>query len=147
MGYIERAKRSGECRLVTGGSRLGNELADGYFIAPTIFSDVKPNTEVFRDEIFGPVLTFTKFETEEEAINLANDTKYGLAGYLATNDLRRAHRVAAQIQAGIIFVTQPGGPSPAAPSGGYKQSGMGRIGGIEGIREFTQVKSVRIPLA
>jgi aldehyde dehydrogenase (NAD+) len=147
MGYIERAKKAGDSRLITGGKRLGNELADGYFIAPTIFADVKPSMEVFRDEIFGPVLTFTKFDTEEEAIRLANDTKYGLAGYLATNDLRKAHRVAAQIQAGIIFVTQPGGPSIAAPSGGYKQSGMGRIGGLEGIREFMQSKSIRIPLA
>lgn len=147
LGYIERGKKSGDCRLITGGYHLGNEFADGNFIAPTIFADVQPSSELFRDEIFGPVLTFTKFETEEEAVRLANDTKYGLAGALATNDLRRAHRVAAQINAGLVFVTNAGMPSPAAPSGGYKQSGMGRIGGIEGIREFTQTKSVRIPLA
>ncbi|MBN2060920.1 MAG: aldehyde dehydrogenase [Deltaproteobacteria bacterium] len=146
MGFIERAKKSGDCRLITGGERLGNELADGYFIAPTIFADVNPGTELFTEEIFGPVLTFTEFETEEEAIGLANDTKYGLAGFLATNDLKRAHRVSAQVEAGFIIVNQPAGPSPAFPTGGYKQSGFGRIGGIEGIREFTQTKSIRIPL-
>jgi acyl-CoA reductase-like NAD-dependent aldehyde dehydrogenase len=147
MGYIERARNSGDCRLITGGERLDNEFANGYFIAPTIFADVKPQAEIFRDEIFGPVLTLTKFETEEEAIRLANDTRYGLAGYVATNDLKRAHRVSAQIEAGLIIVNQPAGPSPAAPAGGYKQSGFGRIGGIEGILEFTQTKSIRIPMA
>jgi acyl-CoA reductase-like NAD-dependent aldehyde dehydrogenase len=146
MGFIERAKRARDCRLIAGGERLGNEFAAGYFIAPTIFADVNPPSELFREEVFGPVVTLTKFETEEEAIRLANDTKYGLAGYLATNDLRRAHRVASQIEAGSIFVNQAG-PSPSAPSGGYKQSGMGRIGGIEGIREFTHTKSIKIPLA
>ena len=147
MGFIERAIEIADCRLITGGKRLGDEFADGYFIAPTVFADVKPGSELFTEEIFGPVLTFTKFETEEEAISLANDTKYGLAGFVATNDLMRAHRVAAQIEAGLILVNQPAGPPAAAPAGGYKQSGFGRIGGIEGIREFTQTKSVRIPLA
>lgn len=145
MGFIERARKSGNCRLITGGERLGKELSDGYFIAPTIFADVRPQSELFSEEIFGPVLTFTQFETEEEAIHLANDTKYGLAGYIATNDLKRAHRVAKQIEAGSIFVNHPI-PSLSAPSGGYKQSGFGRIGGLEGIREFTHTKSIKIPL-
>jgi len=145
MGFIERAKKAGNCRLITGGERLGGALANGYFIKPTIFADVQPQSELFREEVFGPVLTFTKFETEEEAIRLANDTKYGLAGYVATNDLKKAHRVAKQIDAGSIFVNHPI-PSLSAPSGGYKQSGFGRIGGLEGIREFTHTKSIKIPL-
>jgi aldehyde dehydrogenase (NAD+) len=80
MGFIERARKAGDCRLITGGERLGNEFPGGYFIAPTVFADVNPQSELFCEEIFGPVLTFTRFETEEEAIRLANDTKYGLAG-------------------------------------------------------------------
>jgi aldehyde dehydrogenase (NAD+) len=145
MGAIERAKKSGDCRLITGGIRLADDLAGGYYIAPTIFADVKPSSELFRDEIFGPLVSFTKFETEEEAIRLANDTTYGLAGYIATNDLKRAHRVAKQIEAGSVFVNHPI-PSLSAPSGGYKHSGFGRIGGLEGIREFTHTKSIKIPL-
>jgi aldehyde dehydrogenase (NAD+) len=147
MAFIERAKESGDSRLITGGHRLGGEFSDGFFIAPTIFADVKPQSELFREEVFGPVLTFTKFETEEEAVRLANDTKYGLFGFIASKDLKRAQRVAAQVEAGLIIVNQPGGPHPSAPMGGYKQSGFGRLGGIEGIREFTHTKSIRVPIA
>ena len=86
--------------------KLGKVIIPDYPGYPT-FAEVKPESELFRDEVFGPVLTFTKFETDEEAINLANDTRYGLAGYIATNDLKRAHRAASQIEAGSIYVNQP----------------------------------------
>jgi aldehyde dehydrogenase (NAD+) len=145
LGFIERAKRSKGCRLVLGGKRLGGGLASGYFIAPTIFADVDPSIEIFRKEVFGPVLTFTKFETEEEAIRLANDTDYGLGANVFTQDIKLAHRVALALESGGITVNGLGRISAyTRPFGGYKNSGIGRVGGSEGIREFTQTKTITI---
>jgi acyl-CoA reductase-like NAD-dependent aldehyde dehydrogenase len=145
MGFIDRAKASG-ATLVTGGNRLGGDYADGYFIAPTIFGEVDNSLEVAQQEIFGPVLAFLRFDTEEEAVAIANDTTYGLAGYVCTHDLRRAHRVADALDVGNVWVNEMGAPLPAIPFGGAKQSGYGRLGGIHGVREFTRSKNVRIPL-
>lgn len=102
MGFIERANKSNTCRLVLGGKRLGDEFAGGYFIAPTIYADVVPSDEMFREEVFGPVLTFTKFKTEGEAIRLANDTDLGLAAYVFTQDTMRGNRVSLALEAGTI---------------------------------------------
>ena len=145
MGFIERAKSNKIGRLITGGERLQGDLANGYFVAPTIFADVPNKAEISQKEVFGPVLTITRFDTEEEAISIANDSEYGLAGYIHTNDLKRAHRVAAAINAGSIWVNGFN-LSPGAPFGGIKKSGFGRIGGIEGIREFTRPKNVSVPI-
>ena len=90
---IERAKADG-ARLLTGGHRLGGDLADGYYLAPTVFADVDPDSDLAQNEVFGPVLAITPFEDEQEAINIANNSRYGLSGYLYTADLRRAMRVA-----------------------------------------------------
>jgi acyl-CoA reductase-like NAD-dependent aldehyde dehydrogenase len=142
MRVIDTARERGHGRLVAGGQRLDGELADGYFIAPTVFSDVDNGSDLAQQEIFGPVLSFLRFDTEEEAVRLANDTRYGLAAYVHTNDLRRAHRVARALEVGNVWVNGFPGLSPSVPFGGVKQSGYGRIGGAAGVREFLRPKNV-----
>jgi aldehyde dehydrogenase (NAD+) len=142
---IDRAKRSG-ARLVTGGERLGGSMANGYYVAPTVFADVPHDAELSQHEVFGPVLAVTKFETEEEAIALANGTEFGLAGYVWTRDLKRAHRAAGQLVAGNIWVNGFTGIPTSIPFGGVGQSGVGRLGGIHGIREFLRPKNIWIGL-
>jgi aldehyde dehydrogenase (NAD+) len=145
MGVIDSAKRT-QVRLIAGGERLGGELADGFFIAPTVFADVDNSAPLARDEIFGPVVAVMPFDTEEEAIRIANDSPFGLAGYIQTSNLRRAHSVAQQLDVGNIWINGFLGIPPSAPFGGAKQSGWGRLGGIAGIREFTQPKNVFVSL-
>lgn len=145
VGVIDSAKASGT-RVVSGGERLGGDLAAGYYIAPTVFADVDNTSPLAQEEIFGPVVAVLPFDTEEDAVQLANATRYGLAGYIQTNDLKRAHRVAAALQAGNIWVNGFRGFPPGAPFGGTKQSGFGRLGGRDGIREFTRPKNVCITL-
>lgn len=144
LGIIDDAKSQGAGRLVTGGTRLGGDLGEGYYVAPTIFAEVDNSSSLAQHEIFGPVLSIMPFDTEEEAIQMANDTIYGLAGYIQTCDLNRARRVAAGLQAGNIWVNGFTGIPTSAPFGGVKQSGYGRLGGIAGIREFTRPKNVWI---
>jgi aldehyde dehydrogenase (NAD+) len=144
MGYIEDAKSS--ARLVTGGERVGGDLANGYFIKPTVFADVDNNSKIAQEEVFGPVLAVMPFKTEEEAIAKANDTKYGLAAYLHTRDLVRAHRVAEELDAGYISVNSFPSMTATAPFGGTKISGFGREGGRAGIEEYVHHKNVYIPL-
>ncbi|MCV7281771.1 aldehyde dehydrogenase [Mycolicibacterium flavescens] len=144
MGVVERAR--GESRLVTGGTRLDGDYADGYFIAPTVFADVDNGSHLAQNEVFGPVLSIMRFSDTEDAVRLANDTPYGLAAYIWSSDLQRTHRVAAQLQAGNIWVNGFFGIPPSMPFGGVKQSGFGRIGGRDGIREFTRPKNVWIAL-
>jgi aldehyde dehydrogenase (NAD+) len=145
MGFVDRAVQDRTGRLVTGGHRMGGELADGYFIEPTIFADVPNDSPIARDEIFGPVLAVMPFDSEAEAVALANDSSYGLAAYINSRDLNRVHRVAPQLAAGTVFVNgHPGAMLPAAPFGGFRQSGWGREGGRAGLDEFLQVKNVYI---
>jgi aldehyde dehydrogenase (NAD+) len=146
LGLIARARDRGDGRLVLGGERLGGELASGYFIAPTVFADVDGASEISQQEIFGPVLSFLRFDGEDEAVRLANGTRYGLAAYLHTNDVRRAHRMARAMDVGCVWVNGFYGLSPAVPFGGSRQSGYGRVGGRAGIREFTRPKNVWIAL-
>lgn len=142
LGFVERAQQNGEGRLVTGGHRLDGDLADGYFIAPTIFADVDNRSDLAQKEIFGPVLSMQRFETEEEAVAIANDHRYGLAAYIQTNDLKRAHRMAAALEAGNVWINGFPGVPGSIPFGGTKQSGYGRLGGLAGIREFSRPKNV-----
>jgi aldehyde dehydrogenase (NAD+) len=145
MGYIDRAKGCGG-KLVTGGERLGGAFSDGYFIQPTVFADMGNDAEVSSQEIFGPVISVLKFRTEEEAVALANDTPYGLAAWLETRDLKRAHRVAAALDAGTVWINGFVDLPVGAPFGGVKESGFGRVGGKYGISEFTRPKNVWMSL-
>jgi acyl-CoA reductase-like NAD-dependent aldehyde dehydrogenase len=146
LSIIDRAKGSAGATLATGGNRKGGDLADGYFVEPTVFVDVDPADHLAQTEVFGPVLSIIPFETETEAIDIANATPFGLAGFVYTHDLRRAHRVAAGLQAGYIGVNTFPLLPPNAPFGGYKQSGFGRELGADGVHEFTRTKNVYVSL-
>ena len=145
LGAVDAARGAG-ATVLTGGARVGGELAGGYYIAPTLLAGVDNNSPLARTETFGPVVSVTPFRTEDEAVAIANDTVYGLVNYVQTHDLRRAHRVAQALQSGSVFVNTYPDLAPTAPYGGYKQSGQGRVGGHEGLREFMQTKNTRISM-
>jgi aldehyde dehydrogenase (NAD+) len=145
---IDKAVKQDGARLVIGGERMGGDHAQGYYLPITIIADVDSNSSLAQHEVFGPVLAVTPFDTEEEAIALANDSDYGLGAYIHTENLRRAHYVASQMQAGMVQVNGSGeGMQPNLPFGGMKQSGYGRLGGELGLHEFLQVKNVWVNLA
>lgn len=146
MGMIERARDKSGGRIVTGGQRLDGEFRGGFYVAPTVVADVDMRSEIASEEVFGPVLSVLRFDTEDEALRIANDSAYGLGSYIQTNDLRRAHRFADQIDSGMVWINGFGGLPPSIPFGGDKQSGIGRIGGRYGIEEFSRVKNVWIAL-
>ena len=127
--------------LAAGGPDLPNGMNKGYFIKPTIFTDVKNDMRIAKEEIFGPVLSIIPFETEEEAIKIVNDTEYGLGNYLQTEDKEKAKRVSRRLNAGIIYVNGVA-PDSGTPFGGFKQSGNGREGGVWGLEEYLEVKTV-----
>jgi acyl-CoA reductase-like NAD-dependent aldehyde dehydrogenase len=141
--YVEQGEREG-ARVVVGGPK--DEYAGTLFFAPTIFGDVKPDMSIAREEIFGPVLAVLPFDSETEAVELANDTEYGLAAGIWTNDLDRAHRVARAVEAGTVWVNQYRRGDAAFPFGGYGASGYGRVNGMDGYREMSRVKSIQIRL-
>lgn len=114
----------------------------GYFIEPTIFTDVKPHMKIMREEIFGPVVSIAKFKTEEEVIELANDTTYGLAAGIHTKDYERAIRVTSQLEAGTTWVNMYNFVHWSIPFGGYKQSGIGRECGEVALENYTETKAV-----
>ncbi|MAS04976.1 MAG: carnitine dehydratase [Ahrensia sp.] len=144
MQSIEGAKSAG-AKLMTGGARAtGPELDCGLFIQPTIFADVHNDMEVARTEIFGPVLAVLPFETEEEAIAIANDSQYGLASGIWTSDISRAMRMVPQMKSGVVWVNTYRMVAAQAPFGGVKDSGYGRERGEAGILEFTTIKNVMI---
>jgi len=140
LGFVDGARDGAEVAL--GGERLGGDLADGYFVAPTIVTRVRNDMQIAREEIFGPVLSVIPFRDEAEAVAIANDTPYGLAGGVWTNDVSRAHRVAKQIQAGTVWVNSWLVLNPQAPFGGYKASGIGRTGGREAFDVYLQTKNI-----
>ena len=146
LGYIQSGIEEG-ATLVCGGKRYTQgECANGYFVEPTIFDDCNRDMKIVREEIFGPVVTIQTFETEEEAIAMANDTEYGLAGAVFTSDLTRAHRVISEIRAGITWINCYNPTFNEAPWGGYKMSGIGRELGIHGLEEYQEVKQININL-
>ncbi|KAJ3404474.1 aldehyde dehydrogenase (NAD(P)(+)) ald5 [Chytriomyces hyalinus] len=142
MGFLEAGKKEG-ARIAYGGHRVRDE---GYFISPTIFTDVREDMKIVKEEIFGPVVCVSKFKTMEEAIEMANDTTYGLGASVYTTSLSTAHRMASDIQAGTVWVNCSSMAGSAIPFGGFKQSGVGRDNGIEAIHEYTQIKAVAMKL-
>ncbi|HEY2811955.1 MAG TPA: aldehyde dehydrogenase family protein [Acidimicrobiales bacterium] len=143
LGIIGRAKLDG-ARLITGGSRIEGPLADGYFIEPTVFADVDPHSELGQTEVFGPVLSLMPFDTDDEAIELANCTSYGLSAYVQTADLKRALRLAEELEAGEVLINGARNLAVHRPFGGLGKSGFGKEGGRDGIEEFLRTKSVGI---
>lgn len=147
LSAIEEAKASG-ATLLTGGYKVTeNGLANGNFVAPTVFIDCDDSMCHVQQEIFGPVMSVLKFSDEAEVIERANDTEYGLAAGVFTQNLSRAHRVIHKIQAGICWVNAWGDSPAEMPVGGYKQSGIGRENGVETLKHYTQTKSVLVQLS
>lgn len=144
MGVIDTAKGEEGLELISGGTRLAG---DGYYITPTVFTAASNSSSLAQREVFGPVLAALDFDDEADAVAMANDSAYGLAAYLYTSDLSRAHRMASDLDAGSIGINGGTGlAGPVAPFGGFKQSGYGKEGGIEGILEYTRTKNVNILL-
>ncbi|WP_105566137.1 5-carboxymethyl-2-hydroxymuconate semialdehyde dehydrogenase [Microbacterium halophytorum] len=143
MGYVEIGK--GEGRLVAGGGRPDG-FETGNFVAPTVFADVAPEARIFQEEIFGPVVAITPFDTEEEALALANNTRYGLAAYVWTNDLKRAHNFSQAIEAGMVWLNSNNVRDLRTPFGGVKASGLGHEGGYRSIDFYTDQQAVHITL-
>ena len=127
--------------LAAGGPELPNGLNKGYFIKPTIFTDVTNEMRIAKEEIFGPVLSIIPFDTEDEAVKIVNDTSYGLGNYLQTDDKEKAHRVAKKLRSGCVYING-NAADVGTPFGGYRQSGNGREGGVWGLTEFLEVKNV-----
>jgi aldehyde dehydrogenase (NAD+) len=128
-------------KLVAGGPGKPDGIDKGYFVKPTAFANVNNQMDIARTEIFGPVLSIIPFETEEEAIAIANDTPYGLTNYIQTQDQQKANRVARKLRSGMVDVNGAG-IAVDAPFGGYKHSGIGREAGVHGLEEFLEVKTV-----
>jgi 5-carboxymethyl-2-hydroxymuconic-semialdehyde dehydrogenase len=144
LEYVQSGLDEG-ARLVAGGRRPAH-LPAGNYLAPAVFADVRPEMRIFREEIFGPVVCVTPFDTEADAIRLANDTRYGLAAYLWTRDLRRGHRVAAAVDAGMLWLNSHNVRDLRTPFGGVKASGLGREGGQHSLDFYTDSRIVHVAL-
>jgi 5-carboxymethyl-2-hydroxymuconic-semialdehyde dehydrogenase len=144
LSYVQSGLDEG-ARLVAGGRRPPH-LPSGNYLAPTVFADVRPEMRIFREEIFGPVVCVTPFEDEADAIRLANDTRYGLAAYIWTRDLRRGHRVAAAVDAGMLWLNSHNVRDLRTPFGGVKASGLGREGGQHSLDFYTDSRIVHVAL-
>ena len=144
LGYISKGLKEG-ATLLTGGKALNPLGAEsGYFVAPTIFTDCTDDMTIVKEEIFGPVMSVLTFDSEEEVIQRANGTEFGLAAGVFSNDIRRAHRVVKQIEAGICWINAYGASPAEMPVGGYKLSGIGRENGSSTMNQYTQIKSVYV---
>ena len=147
MGYIRSGQEDG-ARISMGGKRLTEgDYAKGFFVQPTVFEGVERGMRIFQEEIFGPVLCVLPFGDEKDAISIANDTKFGLAGDLWSRSLVRIMKVSQGIRTGTLWVNRHLNPGPEVPFGGYKQSGLGRETGMEGLMEFLQTKHISLQLS
>lgn len=143
MSYVEIGKT--EARLVAGGERPA-DFPEGNFVLPTVFADVAPDARIFQEEIFGPVVAITPFDTDEEALELANNTKYGLAAYIWTSNLQRAHNFSQAVEAGMVWLNSNNVRDLRTPFGGVKASGLGHEGGYRSIDFYTDQQAVHINL-
>ncbi|ORC17415.1 5-carboxymethyl-2-hydroxymuconate semialdehyde dehydrogenase [Rothia nasimurium] len=143
MSYVEIGKT--EARLVAGGERPA-DFPEGNFVLPTVFADVAPEARIFQEEIFGPVVAITPFDTDEEALELANNTKYGLAAYIWTSNLQRAHNFSQAVEAGMVWLNSNNVRDLRTPFGGVKASGLGHEGGYRSIDFYTDQQAVHINL-
>ena len=137
-GYLESGAKEG-ARAVVGGHKISGS---GYFVEPTVLVDVNPNMKVVREEVFGPVVTAIPFSSPEEVVAFANDSMYGLAAAVWTRDISKAHRMAAKLRAGTVWINCYNVFDNALPFGGYKQSGWGRESGHAALEMYTEIKSV-----
>jgi aldehyde dehydrogenase (NAD+) len=144
LGYVATGKAEG-ATLVSGGEVFTSVgTGKGFFITPTVFTDVKPSMQIYREEVFGPFVVIASFKTEEEALELANDTTFGLGSAVFTRDITRAHRVARRIEAGMVWINSSNDSDFRVPFGGVKQSGIGRELGEEGLKGYCQTKAVHV---
>jgi aldehyde dehydrogenase (NAD+) len=139
-GYIEKGITAG-ARLVTGGAQPPEGLRRGFFVRPTVFADVTNAMAIAQEEIFGPVLCVIAYDDDDEAVRIANDTRYGLSGMVWSSDLGHAHRVARRLRTGAVRINgHKGGPN--APAGGFKQSGIGRTNGRFALDEYVEIQAI-----
>ena len=146
LGYLDIARTEGATTLVGGEHATGPGLTDGFFVKPTIYTDVTNDKRIAREEIFGPVGAVIRFDDEDDAVRIANDTDYGLAAAIWTESLRRGHRLIPRIRAGTVWLNTYRIGEYTRPFGGFKQSGIGRELGSDALREYTEEKSVFIDL-
>jgi aldehyde dehydrogenase (NAD+) len=145
MSYIEDGKSEG-ATLVAGGEAFKDVGGKGFFVAPTIFADVKDHMKIYREEVFGPFVTISSFKTEEEAVERANDSTYGLGAAVFTQNITKAHRVAREIEAGMVWINSSNDSDFRVPFGGVKQSGIGRELGEAGLEAYTNKKAIHVNL-
>ena len=147
LNYIRIGLEEDKARLVAGGKIPSDPaLQNGFFVEPTVFADVTPRMRIFQEEVFGPFVSVSKFSTEAEGLAMANDSPFGLAGAIRTNDVTRAHRVAARLKCGIVWINDHHRLDPASPWGGIKDSGIGRECGTESFDQHFETKSVMLRL-
>src|SRR5205085_5866930 len=145
--YLRIGKGEGAVCRLGGGPATRPECGSGWFVEPTVFTNVRPDMRIANEEIFGPVLSIIPFDDEDEAVRIANSTVYGLAAGVWTSSIRRALSMPERLEAGTVWVNTYRAVSYMSPFGGYKRSGIGRENGLDAIREYLQTKSVWIDLA
>jgi aldehyde dehydrogenase (NAD+) len=143
LGYIEKGKAEG-ARLVVGGGRPP-QFEKGYYVEPTLFVDVDPDSTIAQEEIFGPVLAVIPYEDDDDAVRIANNSRYGLSGTVAGGDLDRAYAIAKRLRTGTVSVNGGLWFGPDSPFGGYKESGLGREHGVQGFEEYLETKTLGLP--
>ena len=146
LSYIELGKQQGATLLIGGERATSAELAQGAYVMPTVFSDCHDDMRIVQDEIFGPVMSILTYDSIEEVIQRANQTPYGLAAGVVTQDISQAHRIIHQLEAGICWVNTWGESPAEMPVGGYKQSGVGRENGLSTLQHYTRIKSIQVEL-